>query len=229
MTATLRDEQLVALGTLAAGAAHELGTPLSTMAVLARELQQEYDQDQALQQRLSILRQQVDRCKETLSMISASSGQLRAEGGSRIQVDQFLNGVVADWRLMRSTAQLKYDCSGVVPAPVIVSEKGLRQALITFLDNAADSSSNAVEMTCHWSERQLQVEIADRGEGMPQEFRHQIGKIPFTTKAEGRGLGLLLAHAIIQRLDGVVEVSERAGGGTCVTLTVTLDRLLLDE
>jgi len=225
----LRDEQLVALGTLAAGAAHELGTPLSTMAVLTQELEQEYCQDQDLHQRLGILRQQVGRCKDTLSMISASSGQLRAEGGGRIALDQFLQSVVADWRSMRPGVQLDFDVEGEQPAPIIISEKGLSQALITFLDNAADSSPDAVEMHCHWQARQLLIEIADRGAGMPDEYIQQVGKVPFTTKAEGHGLGLLLAHAIIQRLNGHVDVSARPGGGTTVKLNLDLSGLLLDD
>lgn len=225
----LRDEQLVALGTLAAGAAHELGTPLSTMAVLTKELEQEYAKDNDLQQRLIILRQQVDRCKQTLSEISASSGQLRAEGGGRVQLDQFLTDVVTDWRAMRPSVELEFRLDGVTPAPNIISEQGLRQALITFLNNAADSSPDDVAMHCQWNDRHMRVEISDRGAGMPREYLEQIGKVPFTTKAEGHGLGLLLAHAIIQRLDGEVSVTERSDGGACVKLDLDLSRLLLDE
>ena len=82
-------------------------------------------------------------------------------------------------------------------------------------------------MKCRWDERQLMVEIADRGQGMPQEFKELVGKVPFTTKAEGHGLGLLLAHAIIQRLDGVVQISERAGGGAVVNVELSLEKLLI--
>ncbi|ALP52454.1 hypothetical protein Tel_04445 [Candidatus Tenderia electrophaga] len=226
---SLRDEQLVALGTLAAGAAHELGTPLSTMAILTQELQQEYDADTDLQQRLGILRQQVDRCKATLAMISASSGQLRAEGGGRLRLDRFLSGVVAEWRLRRPTARLEFEMSGTRPAPDIISEQGLRQALITFLDNAADSSPDDVGMRCRWQARHLAIEIADRGAGMPQHYRAQVGKVPFSTKPEGQGLGLMLAHAIIQRLGGTVNVADRPGGGMLVDMQLDLARLLLDE
>ena len=224
---TLRDEQLVALGTLAAGAAHELGTPLSTMAVLSKDLEQEYAADAALARRLTLLRQQVDRCKQTLSMISASAGQLRAESGGRIALDKFLDALVADWRVRYSRATLDYHNDGVQPAPQIISEQGLRQALVSFLDNAADSSPNEVEMRCHWSARQLTIEIADRGPGLSQELRAQVGKVPFTTKAEGHGLGLLLAHAIIQRLGGEVRLEPRAGGGISVHVDLNLERLLV--
>lgn len=223
----LRDEQLVALGTLAAGAAHELGTPLSTLAVLSKDLEQEYAADAALARRLTLLRQQVDRCKQTLGMISASTGQLRAESGGRIALDRFLDGLVSDWRGRYSRAILAYRSEGPQPAPQIISEQGLRQALISFLDNAADSSPNDVEMHCRWSARQLTIEIGDRGPGLPQELRAQAGKVPFTTKAEGHGLGLLLAHAILQRLGGEVRLEPRDGGGTLVHVELNLERLLV--
>ncbi len=225
----LRDEHLVALGTLAAGAAHELGTPLSTMAVLSRDLEQEYREgDPSLAGRLSILRQQVDRCKDTLAMISASSGQLRAESGHRVALDVFLAEIVAEWRQRCPAASLEYRASGEQPAPRIISEQGLRQALITFLDNAAESSPQNVEMSCQWRASHLTIEIADRGEGMPQEFLQQVGKVGFTTKPEGHGLGLLLAHSIIQRLGGEVGVQERKGGGTLICVELALNKLLVD-
>lgn len=225
----LRDEQLVALGTLAAGAAHELGTPLSTMAILTQELAQEYVHDTALTQRLGLLRQQVDRCKQTLAMISASSGSLRAEGGGRIRVDRFLEEVVAAWRQRRPEAELVYEASGDDTAPMIISEQGLRQALITLLDNAADSSPQAVTLRCHWGTGHLTLAIGDRGAGVPPALREQIGKVAFSTKPEGQGLGLLLAHAIIQRLGGTVSLQDRSGGGTWVHIELPLARLLLDE
>jgi two-component system sensor histidine kinase RegB len=114
-----------------------------------------------------------------------------------------------------------------MPAPQIISEQGLRQALISFLDNAADSSPNEVEMRCHWSAQHLTIEIADRGAGLPQALRAQAGRVPFTTKTEGHGLGLLLAHAIIQRLGGEVRLEPRAGGGTCVHVALSLEKLLV--
>lgn len=225
----MRDEQLVMLGTLAAGAAHELGTPLSTMAVLSKELMLDNEADADMQRSLGLLRQQVDRCKETLAMISASSGQLRAESGSRLRLDQFLDKLIADWQAVRPKARLRYQATGETPAPMIVAEQGLRQALLNFLDNAADSCDDAVEMQCDWTAEKLRCEILDRGAGLPFEFQDQIGKLPFTTKADGHGLGLLLAHSIIQRLGGEVDMQARPGGGTQVLLKISLEGLKVDE
>ena len=104
----LQDERLVALGTLAAGAAHELGTPLGTMAILTAELEHEYSgpPHEDLHHRLGILRQQIDRCKEALSVISASAGAGRAEAGHRMQVRSYLDEVMSEWQQQRAAASL---------------------------------------------------------------------------------------------------------------------------
>ena len=73
--ATLRNEQILALGTLAAGAAHQLGTPLGTMAIVIRELQLSHENDPETREDLTLLREQVDRCKQTISQILASTGK----------------------------------------------------------------------------------------------------------------------------------------------------------
>ena len=104
----LQNERLVALGTLATGAAHELGTPLGTMAILTAELEQEYT-DAAhsdLHRKLGILRGQIDRCKETLSVISASAGADRAESGHRMRACDYLEAVIAEWQAQRPGASL---------------------------------------------------------------------------------------------------------------------------
>ena len=85
----LRNEQIIALGTLAAGAAHELGTPLATMAVVTGELQNEYTENREFQDNIRILRDQITQCKHTLTQLLADAGQARAEEGSGQAVDLF--------------------------------------------------------------------------------------------------------------------------------------------
>jgi two-component system sensor histidine kinase RegB len=99
----LRNERLIAMGTLAASAAHEMGTPLGTMAILAGELEREYSSDENpdLHQKMVILREQVDRCKTAFSAMSESAGELRAVSGQVMNTAQYLDEVTQDWHFNR--------------------------------------------------------------------------------------------------------------------------------
>lgn len=228
----LRDEQLVALGSLAAGTAHELGTPLGTIALLAGELEREYAHlGPDFTARCRLLRDQVGRCKQSLAMLSASAGQMQAEAGRSLPLDRFLSRLVEQWRSMRLGIQASCDLSGVSPAPVILADQSLSQALISILNNAADASPQRVEITARWTRARLELDVCDQGAGLSPAARAQAGKSVFSTKAAGQGLGLglYLAHAVIGRLGGQVELFDREGGGACTRVTLPLDRLLVQE
>lgn len=223
----LRDERVVALGTLAAGAAHELGTPLGTMALLTEELEQEYSDRQfaELRSRLRLLREQIDRCKRALSVIAASAGQSRAEAAHPVSIEAYLRELVEQWRRLRPGVQVQYQLHGSDPSPVIVSERTLSQALLTILNNAADASPQSIELDGEWSAAQLTIQVADRGSGLSALASAAVLKAPITTKSDGLGLGLFLAQAAINRLGGQVSLRDRAGGGTQTRVVVPLAAL----
>jgi two-component system sensor histidine kinase RegB len=220
----LQNERLVALGTLAAGAAHELGTPLGTMAILTSELEHEYnDATHAdLHEKLGILRSQVDRCKAALSVISADAGADRAESGHRLPVDEYLAEIISEWQSQRPDASLDYHTGEQAPGAEILAERTLSQALVNILNNAADASPDYVRLQSDWSAAELSLEIADRGTGIDTAIRGQLGKTPVSTKNDGLGVGLYLAHATLQRLGGSVKVRNRDGGGTLTHITLPL-------
>lgn len=221
----LRSEQLVALGTLAAGAAHELSTPLATMQMIAAELEREQGAG-PIRQDLQLLRAQADQCKRILTQLTVDAGTARAEQASAVDCAQYLQQLLAQWQLLRPQVTLAFQFSGAPPAPQIVVERTLDQALINLINNAADVSPAQVEIEARWDTVQLQIKIRDRGPGISAEVASRAGEAFFTTKGSERGLGigLFLANASIERAGGTVSLFNRDGGGACVRVTLPLLR-----
>lgn len=220
----LRNEQIIALGTLAAGAAHELGTPLSTMAVITRELQQEYTQDSEFQNNIRILRDQITHCKQTLTQLLAKAGQTRAEHGSELLVDAFLHQILDKWKLIRPSVKFTYQCTNTQPVPKIMDNQLLSQSILNLLNNAADASSKCIEIKSHWNNQMLHLEIIDDGEGLSTEAMQRAGEAFFSSKTpeQGFGIGLFLANANIERFGGSVRLFNLEKGGACTQVVLPL-------
>jgi len=221
----LRNEQIIALGTLAAGAAHELGTPLATMAIVTGELQKDYAENGEFQDNIRILRDQITHCKHTLTQLLADAGQARAEDGSGQAVDYFLRQVLDKWQLMRPAVKFTYHGDGVQPAPQILNTQLLSQSILNLLNNAADASLKHIEIDANWNNQELHLEILDYGEGLKGEAAQRAGQAFFTTKAPGQGfgIGLFLANANIERFGGSVRLTNRERGA-CTQVILPLIR-----
>lgn len=216
----LRSEQLASLGALAAGTAHELGTPLSTMAVLVRELRAQAAPDQ--QADLTLLAQQIDRCRNVLARNLTATGQGRAEGAGRQAVDTWLTALLDGWRQTRPGARLRQTLAGEGTPPPVVADDILRQALCNLLDNAADTGS-VVELSAHWDRQTLTIEVGDRGDGIAHALAPRLGQPFVTDKPRGLGLGVCLARNVIERLGGRLAIG--AGDGTLAQVWLPLTGL----
>ena len=221
----LRDQNLVALGTMATGAAHELGTPLATMAVLANELKHEHADDPDVLEKAELLRSQLDRCKSILSDITASAGQTRGEGGGRYALDEYLQSIVKLLKNARPAVQISCVLEGAQPAPQILADKTLTQALLNILNNAADASIDHIELQARWDDKSLNLTVLDYGEGFSSIAEAAAGKPFFTTKAEGQGLGLYLANAVMDRFGGRLQLSNRKEGGAQAVVELPLSAI----
>jgi Signal transduction histidine kinase regulating C4-dicarboxylate transport system len=227
---SLRAERVLALGTLAAGTAHELGTPLATVAVLAKELEHDHQELPDLVDRLRLLRQQVDRCKKILARISSQAGQVQADSGHRVTLDRYLKAIIAEWRATRPDVRVHYHWQGC-PAVQIVADRTLTQAITNVLNNAADASSESVEVEGSWSKDILQIGVRDQGRGLSAATEAKVGQPFFTTKkpGEGLGLGLFLAETALKRFGGSIRLINRSEGGVCAEITLPLSPLSVTE
>ena len=225
----LRNERVVALGSLAAGAAHELGTPLATMAILAGELSRESAMmSPDAQEDLALLRSQIEHCKGIITGLAARAGQTRAEGGGAVALDGWLEQVIARWRRLRPHAEAKVSLHGTA-APRIVGEATLEQAVLNLFNNAADADGGHIEIEAEWDSDRLRLEVRDRGPGFDENVLLAAGRAFVTTRAEGTGIGLFLAHAAVERLGGRIVLANREGGGAVTRVELPLDKLKADD
>ncbi len=217
----LRNERIVALGTQAAGAAHEMGTPLSTMAVVIGEMRHDLkDAPPAVHDNLNILDEQVRGCKRILDKIMANA---QVSGAAALQpVDELMTEVLDEWQLLRPTAQYQYHNAGKPTPPLTSVDVTLRAALMNLLNNAADASPQNIEIHTDWDDASFTLEIRDFGEGLSGEAALKAGSAFFTTKTEGRGLGLFLANATIERMGGTVRLFNREEGGATTQLILPI-------
>jgi two-component system sensor histidine kinase RegB len=220
----LRDEQLLAVGTLAAGTAHELGTPLNTMKLLVDEMMIDStdNSDPSLLNDLSLLNQQIDQCKTTLKQLLTTAEESQSNRLEVQPVKTYFATVLERWQLMRPTLKtsIRYlDC----PDNYAVFHPTIAQSILNLLNNAADASST-VDVELSWNSDTATIEIRDYGAGLDAEKMDSLGEAFVTDKADGLGLGLFLSQATLTRFGGSVtlqnvDASDSQGG--------TLTRILL--
>ena len=222
----LESERMLALGTLATSAAHELGTPLATMAVVSKELSQEYANQPALLKQIEILQKQVSRCKEILSSITRSAGQTRADAGQGLPLSEFIQEAIQRWRDTRPATELIVNMASTGLDPMILIDRTLTQAILNLLDNAADESPERIIFSADWNEKILKIQIRDFGGGLSVETKRQLGTPFFTSKnEEGMGLGVYLTQTTLARYDGELSLNNHAEGGVLTMVKLPLAKL----
>lgn len=221
----LHSEQLLAVATLAAGTAHELGTPLNTMTLVLDEIQNSLDRaesdPQQLRADIATLTQQAQICRATLRKLVETAETHRQQQYLTQRADRFLDELLERWQVVRPDARYHLHLE-TGTAPLIRVDEALRQAIIHLLDNGADAHSGPLALTLSWNERTLELRIRDHGAGIPLAIAEQLGKPFVSTKGSGLGLGLFLSHATIERCGGAIRLYSPDGGGTEAVLQLPI-------
>jgi len=225
--AALRDERVVMLGNLAAGAAHELGRPLSTLAIVAGELAQRDHLAADIRSDAELIRDQIQECKRIITQLVDRAGSPRSEAASGASIEDWIARLIDRWRERRPAITPTVDLHGPRPAPRIFVDATLDHALLNLFDNAADASPDLVAIDVHWESNVLAIDILDRGPGIAAEIATRVGLEPVTTRGAGRGIGAVLARSAVERLGGGLSFDGRPGGGAAVRVRLPLARLVL--
>jgi two-component system sensor histidine kinase RegB len=223
-----REQRLSALGSLAAAAAHELGTPLATIQVVAKELLRSSPADDPVAEDARLLLQQAQRCREILKNLAE-----RTEGGdavyARLGLAQLLNEIVEPYRSIgpRFTTAVDGPAGDFVPDVRRLPE--MVHALAAFAENAADFALDEVRVTARFDDKAITIETRDDGPGFAPEIIAKLGE-PYVTSRpsgedspshhQGMGLGVFIAKTLLERAGAKVSfANHEADGGAVVTVT----------
>ncbi|MEO8358758.1 MAG: ATP-binding protein [Vicinamibacteria bacterium] len=222
---TARSERLAALVTLAGGAAHELATPLGTIAMAAGELERGLKDSKESAADLRLIRSEVERCRAILDDMAAGSGTVAGE----LPIVVRLSEVIEDCRthLMpadRVRVAVNVGAQDVaLPLPI----KAFRRCLITLVRNAIDASSpeGRVEIRTSSTAREASIAVVDHGTGMSVEELARAGEPFWSSKppGQGMGLGLFLVRATLKPLGGRLGLESAPGHGTTATVFLPLE------
>lgn len=221
----LRNDQIMAVASLAAGTAHELGTPLSTMTVLVEEMLSDTSLHALAREDCSLLQEQLLQCKATLAELTRTAELTTARQRQSSSLGEFVERCVGRWAVRRPGVICEVSCADTgdgAPGPRIEFDSTLCQAFDNLLNNAADSGSDRVAVSYRWSDREAEIAVRDWGEGFAPELLQDIGKPIIRTSGSGLGIGLLLSHATVERYGGRIELCNRRDGGAKATLYLPL-------
>ncbi|WP_245418329.1 ActS/PrrB/RegB family redox-sensitive histidine kinase [Cohaesibacter intestini] len=228
------EQHLTTLDGLATAAAHELGTPLSTIQLVAKELERELDPADPLHEDAQLLRSQAERCREILGKLRSLSGDDHANF-SKMRLSSLISELVEPFELFDVEIVQSFPTDRD-DHPVLWRNPGLMFGLGNLIENATDFAASRVEISAQWNERTLSIRIADDGPGFSDVMLQRLGDPYVASRPEpgqpdrsaihrpdtdtilsqglnggGLGLGFFIAKTLLERTGGRVEISNRNG------------------
>jgi two-component system, sensor histidine kinase RegB len=233
-----REQKLHALDGLAAAAAHELGTPLSTIYLIAKELEHDLGSSHPHAEDLALLRTQSDRCRDILRKLTRRP-DAQDPMHTSVSIREILSDAAAPYRefgkeLIITSAPAEGVTGSDATEPVGVRQPGLFYGLGNIIENAVDFAQHSVEVAARWDADNVVVEITDDGPGFPPDLMESLGDPYVTTRgphsgksakeASGLGLGFFIAKTLLERSGAAIELENRTSPETGARVRMTWPR-----
>ncbi len=220
-----RSDRLASLATLAAGAAHELGSPLATIALAAGELERSLSalSDPRFLEDARLIRAEVTRCRKILDGMGEEAASLPGELPVPVAADELVREVLSD---IPPADAARVSLEPFAPALLKLPRRAVRRAILSLLKNALEAAPapSRVEVRAEAAQGHLRLVVEDKGRGMAPQVLARAGEPFFTTKEAGRGmgLGLFLARTVAERLGGALVLESQENRGTRAVLLLPL-------
>ncbi len=218
----IRDDWLISLGSQAAGAAHELSTPLATLNILVDDLLDDSRLAAALVPDVQAMKAPIQRCKETLSQLAARASQANEAEPPYIPARAWLQHLLFAWQSQHPQAELHLDIRPDLDRFGLPADLAIERALANLLDNALQAQASLIQVRALARASTLEIEVADNGTGIPPATLEAIQQHQPIISTQGMGVGLLLGRAAVERRGGSLNFLSPATGGATTHLCLPL-------
>lgn len=219
----IRNDWLVSVGSLAAGAAHELSTPLGTMHILIDDWLDDTKLSAEQRSDYVLMQTQIETCKQALNQLTRRAGNSRSEGLGRVPAGAWLNTLLAGWSTSNPTACLLVHADQALDDRTISVDIAIERALSNLLDNALGASATQISLEAQRQGDTLMICIDDDGTGIsPESLQSFVDGRPVSSQT-GMGIGLLLSRTAIERKGGTLHLERLPERGTRAHLTLPIN------
>jgi len=219
---TIRNDWLISLGSLAAGAAHGLSTPLGTMNILIDDWLDDTNLSAAQRADYALMQAQIETCKQALGELTQRAGNARSEGVGLVASDLWLNTAVAAWGAINPGASLVVDAAPELHEQALCLDISVERALTNLLDNAYGAGATRIALSARIIGQALQIQIDDDGVGISTATLQSFTNGTPIASVSGMGIGLLLSRTAVERLGGKLSLERLPGRGTRARLSLPL-------